>query len=49
LLETVKLPRGSRFILAEGIERLLRTYREPARGTRARRQASGPATLPPSP
>lgn len=46
LLETVKLPWGQRLIPAEGIERLLRDYREPARGARARRTAGRPATLP---
>jgi hypothetical protein len=46
LLETVKLPWGQRLIPAEGIDRLLRTYREPARGHSARRPAGRPQTLP---
>jgi hypothetical protein len=45
-VETVKLPWGQRLILAEGIERLLRDYREPARGRPARRPAGRPRTLP---
>lgn len=45
-IETVKTPWGQRLIPAEGIERLLRTYREPARGRPAPRPAGRPATLP---
>jgi hypothetical protein len=47
-IETVKLPWGQRLIPAEGIERLLHDYRDPARGRRPRRQAGRPATLPES-
>lgn len=47
-IETIKLPWGQRLILAEGLERLLLEYREPARSRGPRRRTGRPATLPQS-
>jgi hypothetical protein len=44
-IETVKTPWGQRLIPADELDRLLRTYREPARGHPALRSAGRPATL----
>jgi Recombinase len=45
-IETVKLPWGQRLIPADELDRVLRRYREPARGRAARRAAGRPQTLP---
>lgn len=44
-IETVKLPWGQRLIPADELDRLLRKYREPARGRAARRPTGRPTTL----
>jgi hypothetical protein len=45
-IETVKTPWGQRLIPVDELERLLLTYRQPARGRPDRRPAGRPATLP---
>jgi hypothetical protein len=45
-IETIKTPWGQRLIPADGLDRFLGKYREPARGRPAPRRAGRPATLP---